>query len=70
MFVANVGTPDRILRLVLGVLLIASPFLLGSVVSGWIAWAFPIVGIVLVLTAFLSFCPIYRVFGLSTKRSN
>lgn len=69
MFVANVGTPDRILRLVLGVLLVASPFLFASVVAGWLAWALPIVGIILAATAFLGFCPIYRVLGLSTRRN-
>lgn len=69
MFVANVGTPDRILRLVLGVLLVASPFLLPTLVAGWLAWVLPIVGIVLAVTAFIGFCPIYRILGLSTRRA-
>ena len=68
MFTANVGTPDRIIRLVLGVILIALPFVGVTGVTGtWLAWAAPIVGLVLAATAFLSFCPIYRVLGLSTR---
>jgi len=69
MFTANVGTPDRIIRLILGAILIAVPFFGGAAITGsWLAWAAPIVGVVLAATAFLAFCPIYRVLGLSTRR--
>ena len=69
MFTANVGTPDRIIRLVLGAMLIALPFFGGAAITGsWLAWAAPIVGLILAATAFLAFCPIYRVLGLSTRR--
>lgn len=69
MFTANVGTPDRIIRLVVGVVLIALPFFGGTAISSsWLAWAAPIVGVILAATAFLAFCPIYRVLGLSTRR--
>jgi hypothetical protein len=68
MFTANVGTPDRIIRLVLGAILIALPFVgIAGVADTWLAWAAPIVGVILAGTAFLSFCPIYRVLGLSTR---
>lgn len=69
MFTANVGTPDRIIRLILGAILIALPFFGGAAITGsWLAWAAPIVGLILAATAFLAFCPIYRVLGLSTRR--
>ena len=69
MFTANVGTPDRIARLVLGVALIMLPAIPGVAVAGtWLAWAAPVVGLVLAATAFLGFCPIYRALGLSTRR--
>lgn len=69
MFTANVGTPDRIIRLVLGLVLMAAPLLGGaSLASPWLSWGLPIVGIVLAATAFLSFCPIYWMLGLSTRR--
>ncbi len=68
MFTANVGMPDRIIRLVLGLILIALPFVgIVEVAGTWLAWAAPIVGLILAATAFLSFCPIYRVLGLSTR---
>ena len=55
----NLGQADRIARLVLGAALIvmAATGLIG--VWGWL-------GAVLVATAFVNFCPIYRVFGLKT----
>ena len=69
MFTANVGTPDRIIRLILGAILIALPLFGGVAITGsWLAWAAPVVGVILAATAFVAFCPIYRVLGLSTRR--
>lgn len=60
----NVGTIDRIARIVLGLALIA--FALGLFAPGtgynWLGW----VGVVPLLTAFAGFCPAYRLFGLSS----
>ena len=59
MLARNLGTIDRIARLVVGALLIILA-LTGTIgVWGWI-------GVILVATAFMNFCPIYRVFGLKT----
>ncbi len=56
---SNVGGIDRILRIVLGLVLIALT-LTGTIgVWGWI-------GVVPVLTAALGFCPLYTVLGFST----
>lgn len=59
----NVGTADRVIRIVLGIAMIAYAVLaVGSPYShlGWI-------GILPILTAFVSFCPLYTILGL---RSN
>jgi hypothetical protein len=59
MFKTNVGTADRIARVVLGLVLIALT-LTGTIgVWGW-------VGVVPLLTAALGNCPLYSVFGFST----
>lgn len=55
----NVGNLDRIARFVLGALLIALAAM-GTIG----AWGY--LGVILVGTAFVSFCPIYRIFGLKT----
>ncbi len=62
-FAKNMGGMDRLVRLLLGVVLIVLA-LTGTIgVWGWL-------GLILVVTAFIRFCPLYRVFGMSTcKRS-
>jgi len=58
----SVGTIDRVLRIFVGVALIAFA-VLGpeSVYKPW-AW----IGIVPLLTAFVGFCPAYRLLGIRT----
>lgn len=64
----NVGSADRIVRIVLGVILIAAPFLSGLSLfaNPLLFWGAVAVGAVLVLTAAVRFCPLYTIFGLST----
>nr|WP_294510493.1 DUF2892 domain-containing protein [uncultured Rhodopila sp.] len=54
----NIGSLDRLARAALGIALIAWA-LLGGPVWAWI-------GLVPLLTAGLSFCPVYTLFGLRT----
>ena len=63
---SNVGNLDRIIRALLGLVLIVAPLVLSW--SG-IALAVSIaVGAILLATSAFSFCPIYALFGLSSKR--
>jgi hypothetical protein len=64
MIPANVGTVDRVIRLLLGVLLLG---LYGALESPW--KYFTLLGLVLVATALSSFCPLYRLIGLSTRHT-
>jgi hypothetical protein len=65
----NVGNPDRIVRALIGIALIAAPLL-----SGWGSGAAVIapiaIGTVLLATAAFGFCPIYALFGLSSRRNS
>ncbi len=56
---ANVGGIDRVLRAVLGVVLIALVFVGPQTPWGWI-------GVVPLLTALVRFCPLYPLLGIST----
>lgn len=58
---ANVGNSDRIIRFILGAVIIA----LGFYFKSW--WG--VVGIVPILTGLLNFCPIYNIIGVSTKKN-
>lgn len=56
----NVGGIDKVLRILVGLALIAWALLGGPV------WAW--VGIVPLATGLIGFCPVYPIFGLSTKK--
>ena len=61
----NVGTFDRIARIIVGLALIA--FALGLIAPGtgwnWVGW----IGVLPILTALFGTCPAYSLFGWSTK---
>jgi hypothetical protein len=61
---SNVGSADRIARIVVGLLLIAYAIPIGFPQTGWnwVGW----IGVVPVLTAIFAYCPAYAVFGMST----
>lgn len=60
----NEGTLDRTVRAVVGVVLVAA-WLLGWL-TGTLAVVLGIVGIVLLATAAVGFCPMYRLLGMNT----
>lgn len=59
----NVGNTDRVVRAVLGVLLIGAAAVNGS-------WVGALIGAVLLGTAYLRFCPAYRAFGYSSIKDD
>jgi hypothetical protein len=57
----NVGTIDRLVRVIIGVVLLAAVF----AVEGSARW-FGLIGIVPLVTALLRWCPLYTLLGLNT----
>jgi hypothetical protein len=57
--VANIGTADRAVRVVIGIVLIALVFVGPQTPWGWI-------GLIPLGTALIRWCPLYRVFGIRT----
>jgi len=58
-FTANVGSVDRVLRIIVGLALI------GLAISGTVGvWGW--IGVVPLVTAFLKYCPAYSIFGIKT----
>lgn len=68
---ANVGSADRIIRIVLGLILVLLPFVtnFGLWANPIAAWGAPIVGAVLIITALFRFCPLYRLIGMRTGKA-
>ncbi|PEN08745.1 hypothetical protein CRI93_03025 [Longimonas halophila] len=60
----NVGTIDRMLRI--GSALVVAGLYAGGVISGTWALGLGVVSGVLLLTGAVSFCPLYRLIGVST----
>lgn len=58
----NVGTIDRALRVIVGLALLAAWFIYPEAPY---RWAF-LIGIVPLLTALVSSCPLYSILGIST----
>lgn len=66
----NVGSWDRVARLVIGVALIAYAFL--GLSSPWSTMGLGAiaVGAILAVTGLISWCPIWAVLGLNTRKAN
>lgn len=63
MFAKNMGTIDRVLRIVIGVALLAIVFVGPKTPWGWI-------GVVPLLTALIGNCPLYSIVGIRTCSAN
>jgi Protein of unknown function (DUF2892) len=60
---ANVGGADRVVRIVVGIALLSLFFLLEGNARWW-----GLVGVVLIATGLLRWCPAYLPFGIKTCR--
>ncbi len=60
----NMGLIDRIVRFVVGALLIAYAIPVGFPTTGWnwVGW----IGVIPILTALIGNCPAYSILGIST----
>jgi hypothetical protein len=62
----NVGNVDRIIRLLIGIAAIAFVFAGPFADAGWQRIALGIVGAIMIGTSAIKFCPLYRIFGISS----
>lgn len=59
---ANIGSIDKIVRIIAGLILISLVFVGPQTSWGWI-------GVVPLATALIGWCPLYRLIGMSTCKS-
>ncbi len=59
-FKQNVGKLDRIIRVIVGALLVGNVFVGLQTVVGW-------VGLILIVTGLFGTCPVYSLLGINTK---
>ena len=55
----NVGTVDKVIRIILGLVLLALVFVGPQTPWGWI-------GVIPLVTGLIGFCPLYSVLGMNT----
>lgn len=65
MFTANIGSNDRIIRLVIGLALVIW-VIMDHGLGPW-NWVKLGLGVFAIGTAALNFCPVYRVLGIKTN---
>lgn len=65
-FKKNMGSTDRIVRIVLAVIMLVAAFTVPM--SGFLSTILIILGVVFVVTSLVSFCPLYLPFNLSTLK--
>lgn len=63
----NVGTLDRILRLVIAIIFAYLYF--SGTITGALGIILLVLGVVFALTSLFSFCPLYRLFKFNTLKS-
>ena len=63
----NMGTADRIVRILVAILILGLYF--AQIISGTTAIVLLIFAGIFILTSFMRFCPLYYPFGISTKKN-
>lgn len=63
---ANMGTADRIIRVIIAAILVTLYFT--NVITGTVGIVLIAASIIFVLTSLISVCPLYIPFGISTLR--
>ena len=64
----NVNSTDKVIRILLAVVL--GVLILTNQVAGTLAIIFGVLAVVLLLTSFLSFCPIYALLNISSLKKS
>ncbi|WKK81816.1 YgaP family membrane protein [Marivirga arenosa] len=65
---ANMGTADKAIRILLAIT-VGILYYFG-VISGTLAIILGVLAIIFIATSFISFCPLYLPFGISTRKKS
>lgn len=60
----NMGQADRIIRTIAAIILLVLYF--SNVITGTLGIVLLVIAIVFLLTSLISFCPLYKLFGIKT----
>lgn len=63
----NMGSTDRVIRLILAAIMVGLYF--SGMVTGTIGIVLMVLAAVFALTSFMSYCPLYTLFGWGTRKA-
>ena len=62
----NMGTIDKVVRILAAIVIAGLYF--ANIISGTVAIVILIIAGIFIFTSFMSFCPLYYPFGISTRK--
>jgi hypothetical protein len=65
---ANMGTIDRVVRIIIAIVVGVLYYL--GVIDGTVGYVLMALAVIFLATSFISFCPLYWPFGLSTRKKS
>jgi uncharacterized SAM-binding protein YcdF (DUF218 family) len=63
----NMGNTDKVIRLILAIGI--SLLYYFDIIQGTLAYVLMALAIIFLITSFISFCPLYKAFGISTCKT-
>jgi uncharacterized membrane protein len=62
------GSADKTIRIIIAAVI--SGLFIGNIISGTVGYLLLALAAILLLTSFVSFCPLYLPFGISTRKKD
>jgi len=64
--IPNMGSADKMIRIIIAAII--NGLFIGNIISGTVGYLLLALAAIFLLTSFVSFCPLYLPFGISTKK--
>lgn len=64
----NMGNTDKLIRLIAALLIVVLYYT--NVISGTLAIVLFVVAAIFAVTSFINFCPLYSLFGISSRKKD
>lgn len=62
----NIGKTDKTIRIALAIVFVSVDYF--NILNWEYSWLLSLLGIILVLSTLISFCPLYLPFGINTRK--
>jgi hypothetical protein len=66
--IPNMGFADKMIRIIIAAII--TGLFIGNIISGTVGYLLLALAGIFVLTSFVSFCPLYLPFGISTRKKD